>query len=85
MDEFDKNVIFSVAMRNIARAIEKMQDGLHEQEVDGNEQLIEYEDLICDNLIDFLMDFLPNACVEINENEGEEDEEENGGRMDFCK
>lgn len=81
MDEFDKNVIFSVAMRNIARAIEKMQDGLHEQEVDGNEQLIEYEDLICDNLIDFLMDFLPNACVEINEDEngGEEDEEKNGG------
>ena len=74
MDKFDRNITFSYAMRNVAKAIERMRDGLAEQNAEDSELLIEYETMICDDLLGYLEDYLPHYCDD--EEEGVVDDEE---------
>ena len=77
MDEFDKNVTFAIAMRNVARAINKMLDGLDGmgENADGEDQslLLEYEAVICHSIIEFLEEFLPRACADNPEDDDDEE------------
>lgn len=79
MDQFDRNVTFAMAMRNIARTISSIRDGLSKQSngVDeSNSLLIEFEILICDSILEFLVEFLPHACSDDDEVDVEMDDDE---------
>lgn len=76
MDEFDKNVTFAIAMRNVARAINKILDGLdgmEETDEESHSLMIEYEAIICHSIIEFLEEFLPRACADNPEDDDEDD------------
>lgn len=67
LSPFEKNVVFSVALDNVRKMIEKTIEELIESN-DG-ETLLDYEQIICEAILDFLEEFLPYKWMQTHEDE----------------